>query len=58
MSSFQLSREILEARDVACDRESVAQRLERYRDVFPSDQPALLVGNGTDAAPRSPTTAR
>lgn len=51
MSSFQLSREFLEARDVACDRESVAQRLERYRDVFPSSQPALLVGNGTDTAP-------
>ncbi len=51
MSSVQLSREILEARDVVVDRESVAQRLEQYRDVIPSDNPALIVGKERDGAP-------
>jgi hypothetical protein len=43
MSSFQLSREILEARDVALDRDSVTQRLERFRHVMPTDRPQLIV---------------
>lgn len=51
MSSFQLCREILEARDIALDRDSVEQRLEYYRDVMPNDNPALIVGKGRDGAP-------
>jgi hypothetical protein len=51
MSSVQLSREILEARDVVFDRESVAQRLEQYREVIPNQNPALIVGRERDGAP-------
>jgi hypothetical protein len=43
MSGFELSRESLEARDVASDRESVAQRIEAFRHVMPSEHPAFIV---------------
>jgi hypothetical protein len=51
MSSFQLSREMLEARDVAVDRESVTQRLENFRHVMPSAHPELIVREAKDAVP-------
>lgn len=43
MSSVPFSREILEARDVAVDRESVMQRLETFRHVMPTEHPKLIV---------------
>jgi hypothetical protein len=51
MSNVQFSRETLEARDVVLDRESVAQRLEQYRDVVPTDNPALIVGKKRNGMP-------
>jgi len=55
MSGFQLSREILEARDIAFDRESITQRLEHYRHVMPTDQPRLIVdGAKARALPAEP----
>jgi predicted O-methyltransferase YrrM len=43
MPEFQLSIESLEARDVASDRASVAQRMEAYRHLMPSVSPAIIV---------------
>jgi len=43
MSKFQLSRESLEARDIVSDRASVAQRMEAFRHMMPSPDPALIV---------------
>ncbi len=55
MSSFQLSRETLEARDVACDRDSVMQRLEDFRHVMPSEHPSLIVReNARNTLPADP----
>ena len=48
MSGFQLSRNSLEARDITLDRESLTQRLESFRDVMPSANPALIVGEQSD----------
>ena len=43
MAKFELSRAGLEARDIVADSASVANRIETYRELMPSDHPALIV---------------
>lgn len=61
MSSLQFSREKLEARDIAGDRESMTQRLENFRHVMPAKSPQLIVrdekGNAPSTEPCVPEVA-
>jgi hypothetical protein len=52
MPEFQISRESLEARDAVSDCDSIAQRIESYRHLYPTDNPKLIVAsNSADAVP-------
>ena len=51
MPEFQISRESLEARDAVSDCDSIAQRIESYRHLYPTDNPKLIVASESDAAP-------
>ncbi len=52
MTAFQLSRESIEARDPAADAQTLAQRIEAFRDIEPRDAPDLIIGaDKTPAAP-------
>ena len=44
MPKFEFNRDTLEARDVAADCTSMEQRIEAFRDLMPSNDPALIVG--------------
>lgn len=49
---FQISRENLEARDAQSDCDSIAQRIEAYRHLYPTDNPKLIIaGEAADATP-------
>ena len=45
MPEFQISRESLEARDAVSDCDSIAQRIESYRHLYPTDNPKLIVAS-------------
>ena len=52
MPEFQISRESLEARDAVSDCDSIAQRIESYRHLYPADNPKLIVASeSADAVP-------
>jgi hypothetical protein len=52
MPEFQISRESLEARDAVSDCDSIAQRIESYRHLYPTDNPKLIVASkSADAVP-------
>lgn len=54
MSEFQLTREYLESRDVAADRETLTQRIEAYRNLEPSNgRPLIIREDSDDASPES-----
>jgi hypothetical protein len=61
MAQLQLTRASLEARDVASDRASVAQRMEAYRHQMPSASPAIIIkenaGKTASAEPFLPEIA-
>ncbi len=43
MSQLQIAMESLEARDVLSDKSTMAQRMEAFRDLLPTEDPQLLV---------------
>jgi hypothetical protein len=55
MSEHELARERLEARDIAADKATMAQRMETFRDQMPSSNPALIVSaDGASTAQAEP----
>lgn len=61
MTAFQLTRENLEARDIASDKAALEGRIEAYRDISPVEHPSLIIDpqgdvpvNATGTVPEIP----